>query len=246
MCLDSTRWTVLSTWHYSELVTWDARFLPPCAWRLTMTSVVGSSKTVKPPHSKFPGSYTQWNVFFRVRTCWKHCLWKYLTHYATGTKEGRKGGRPQLHLSLHQTCFAPVNNMDVYRTKQNASSVFLISDHAETSLWLVFNFGCIIEKHSCWRHQHQSLRIFPYLLPPSSDTTRRYPKVSGLSSWSERMVQLSATRCSCIAILWVSLVSFGAITLCVASQRVFIAVSVYFVKDSVRKLLDTPSYRVIV
>jgi hypothetical protein len=43
------------------------------------------------------------------------------------------------------------------------------------------------------------------------------------------MVQLSATRCSCIAILWASLVSFSAITLCVASQRVFIVVSVYFV-----------------
>jgi hypothetical protein len=37
-------------------------------------------------------------------------------------------------------------------------------------------------------------------------------------------------------------VSFAAITLCVASQRVFIFVSVYFVIDSVRKLLDTPSY----
>jgi hypothetical protein len=36
------------------------------------------------------------------------------------------------------------------------------------------------------------------------------------------MVQLSATRCSCIAILSVSLVSFAAITLCVASHRVFI------------------------
>jgi hypothetical protein len=56
------------------------------------------------------------------------------------------------------------------------------------------------------------------------------------------MVQLSPTRCSCIAILWVSLVSFVAITLCVASQRVFNVVSVYFVIDSVRKLLDTPSY----
>jgi hypothetical protein len=40
------------------------------------------------------------------------------------------------------------------------------------------------------------------------------------------MVQLSATRCSCIAILWVSLVSFAAITICVASQRVFIVVRV--------------------
>jgi hypothetical protein len=36
-------------------------------------------------------------------------------------------------------------------------------------------------------------------------------------------------------------VSFAAITLCVASQRVFFVV-VYFVIDSVRKLLDAPSY----
>jgi hypothetical protein len=36
-------------------------------------------------------------------------------------------------------------------------------------------------------------------------------------------------------------VSFAAITLCVDSQRVFIVVAVYFVIDSVRKLLDTPS-----
>jgi hypothetical protein len=43
-------------------------------------------------------------------------------------------------------------------------------------------------------------------------------------------------------------VSFAAITLCVASQRVFIVVVVvvvYFVIDSVRKLLDTPSYIVL-
>jgi uncharacterized protein HemY len=59
------------------------------------------------------------------------------------------------------------------------------------------------------------------------------------------MVQLSATRCSCISILLVSLMSSAAITLCVASQRVFtvvVVVVVYFVIDSVRKLLDTPSY----
>jgi hypothetical protein len=56
------------------------------------------------------------------------------------------------------------------------------------------------------------------------------------------MVQLSATRCSYIAILWVNLVSCAAITFCVASQRMFIVVSVYFVIKSVQKLLDTPSY----
>jgi hypothetical protein len=36
-------------------------------------------------------------------------------------------------------------------------------------------------------------------------------------------------------------VSFPSITICIASQRVFIVV-VYFVINSVRKLLDTPSY----
>jgi len=41
-----------------------------------------------------------------------------------------------------------------------------------------------------------------------------------------QVVQLSATGCS-IGILCVSLVSFAAITLCVASQQVFIVV--YFV-----------------
>jgi hypothetical protein len=46
-----------------------------------------------------------------------------------------------------------------------------------------------------------------------------------------QMVQLSATMYSYIAILWVSLVSFAAITLCIASQRVFfiIIIIVYFV-----------------
>jgi hypothetical protein len=57
-----------------------------------------------------------------------------------------------------------------------------------------------------------------------------------------QMVQLSATRCSYIAILRVSLLNFSAIILCVASsQRLFIVV-VYFVIDLVRKLLDTHSY----
>jgi small-conductance mechanosensitive channel len=53
------------------------------------------------------------------------------------------------------------------------------------------------------------------------------------------MVLLSATKCSCIAILCVSLVSYSAITLCVASQRVFtvvvvVVVVVYFVIESVQ------------
>jgi hypothetical protein len=43
-----------------------------------------------------------------------------------------------------------------------------------------------------------------------------------------QMVQLFATKCSCIAVLRVSVASFAAITLCVASQRVFV-VDVNFV-----------------
>jgi hypothetical protein len=39
-------------------------------------------------------------------------------------------------------------------------------------------------------------------------------------------------------------VSFAAVTLCIASQRMFIVVD--FFTDSVRKLLVTPSYRLII
>jgi len=45
-----------------------------------------------------------------------------------------------------------------------------------------------------------------------------------------QMVQLSATRCRCIGILWGSLVSSAVLILCIASQRMFIA-AVYFVID---------------
>jgi hypothetical protein len=43
-----------------------------------------------------------------------------------------------------------------------------------------------------------------------------------------QMIKLSATRCSCIAILWISLVSFAAINLCVASERVIPEVRVIY------------------
>jgi hypothetical protein len=55
-----------------------------------------------------------------------------------------------------------------------------------------------------------------------------------------RMVQLSATTRSCIAIMWVSLISFAAIILYVAYQRVITKVSLNFVIDSVRKIVIHP------
>jgi hypothetical protein len=60
-----------------------------------------------------------------------------------------------------------------------------------------------------------------------------------------QMVQFYDTRCSYSASLWVSLVSFAAVTLYVASQRATSKMSVYFVIDWVQKLLDTQSYNLI-
>jgi hypothetical protein len=54
-----------------------------------------------------------------------------------------------------------------------------------------------------------------------------------------QMVQLSATERSCITVLWVSLVSFAAIILCVASQGVFIDV-VYLVMTQSRNFWIHP------
>jgi hypothetical protein len=66
------------------------------------------------------------------------------------------------------------------------------------------------------------------LTSPLASKTSSYAGVSksfrtGLLEERElQMVQPSAARCGCIAILWVSLMSFAAITLCVASQWVCI------------------------
>jgi hypothetical protein len=64
------------------------------------------------------------------------------------------------------------------------------------------------------------LRLKKYLLERSA--THNNKENQKYTSARTKMVQLSATRCSCIAILWVSVVSFATITLCVASQRVFL------------------------
>jgi hypothetical protein len=92
-------------------------------------------------------------------------------------------------------------------------------------------------KNSC---SQQHVLICPGISCIYEDLSKSF--WTGLLERELQTVQLSATRCSCIAILWVSLVSFAAITLCLVSQRVFIGISVYFVIDSARKLLDTPSY----
>jgi hypothetical protein len=71
-----------------------------------------------------------------------------------------------------------------------------------------------------------------------------YPKVSGLAAWSENCKWYSCLPLGAVLSLFCeSLVSFATITVCVASQRVFVAAVVNFVIDSVQKLLDTRTYR---
>jgi hypothetical protein len=86
------------------------------------------------------------------------------------------------------------------------------------------------------RNRHSSMHINVFGIDVT-DLSRRHKSNATRVSKSFRtgrlerelqMIQLSATKCIYIAILWVSLVSFANMTLCVASQRVFIFVSVYF------------------
>jgi hypothetical protein len=86
-----------------------------------------------------------------------------------------------------------------------------------------------------WQQRLRRCKIVYLNIKSVMHRTRVYPKVSGPAAWSKN------SKCSCIAILWVSLVSFAATTLCVASQWVFVVIA-YFVIDSVRKRLDTSSY----
>jgi hypothetical protein len=66
--------------------------------------------------------------------------------------------------------------------------------------------------------------------PPDVEGSCEYEGVSKSSRTGRlarelQMVQLYATKRSCIAIFWVSLVSFATMILCIASQWVFIVVS---------------------
>jgi hypothetical protein len=84
-----------------------------------------------------------------------------------------------------------------------------------------------------WRHCCQVYRCIR-LMQKGTQNGNMYEGVTksfrtGRLEQELQMVQLSATRCSYIAFLWVSLVNFVAITIFVASQRVFIVVRIYFV-----------------
>jgi len=60
-----------------------------------------------------------------------------------------------------------------------------------------------------------------------------------------QMIQLSANKCSFIAILWDSLVSFAAIILFVASQRVFTFIVYFLPTQSWNVLIHPPIWSII-
>jgi hypothetical protein len=108
-----------------------------------------------------------------------------------------------------------------FQTKMNSLQGYPEIWNSLLVAWWVISKGCVEMPHDACGLRGSLFKSF----------------LTGRLERELQMVQLSATRCSCITILWVSLVSFVTITLCVASQRMFIVV-IYFVIDSVRKLLD--------
>jgi hypothetical protein len=90
------------------------------------------------------------------------------------------------------------------------------------------------------RFIHNETVILFRILVTRHTHMRVYPKVSGLATWSGKCKWYSSLPLD--ANLWVSLVSSAVITLCVDPQQLIPKVSVYFFIDSVRKVLDTPSY----
>jgi hypothetical protein len=105
--------------------------------------------------------------------------------------------------------------------------------HCGSSLWR--GRVCLVIGHSpclC-----QGIYTF-YLVHTDETVSKRFR--TGRLERELQMAELSATRCSCIAVLWVSIMSFAATALNVASQWVFVVIC--FVTDSIQKLLDTPPY----
>jgi hypothetical protein len=142
---------------------------------------------------------------------------------------------------IFHTCFIFCNSsyLSVYETRHDTSS---------KHIWTLQILG-VSRKQGDFKFFTSYLYLFMIILYFNISFTISYTefktKYEGVykSYRTDRLelelVQLSATRCSCIAILWVSVVGLAAITLCVASQRVFV---VCFVIESVWKLLDTSSY----
>jgi hypothetical protein len=131
----------------------------------------------------------------------------------------------------HSTYFMQITTINSISITLHAMRTEEHSDRQSHPLFMYFKVMIILLISTAANHIYVPLLALYVSLSKSFRTGRLEPEL--------QTIQLSATRRSCIAILWVCLVSFAVITLFVASQRVFVVV--YFVIDSIRKLLDTPS-----
>jgi hypothetical protein len=87
-----------------------------------------------------------------------------------------------------------------------------------------------------------SWRIYRCMVDLSAYRIYRYEGVSksfrtGRLDRELQMIELSATRCSCIAILWVSLVSYAAITFCIAfNERLLLLLLLFDLHNKFRNI----------
>jgi hypothetical protein len=98
--------------------------------------------------------------------------------------------------------------------------------------------------NTTWRHNPEGVDLIPLfrcenLKSRNTRYTRVYPNVSILAAKSKNCKWYSSLPLDAVVSLFCEFCRHNP--LCCFS-RVFIVVSVYFVIDSVRKLLDTPSY----
>jgi hypothetical protein len=110
---------------------------------------------------------------------------------------------------LHHECPA-VGTVPLF--KGNLMRHFPESVYTPWEIFLLFAARNLGHRHFVFNH----VRIV--------HNTKACPKVSGLTAWSENCKWHSSLPQGAV-----SQVSFAAITLCVASQRVFIVVRAYFV-----------------
>jgi hypothetical protein len=104
----------------------------------------------------------------------------------------------------------------------------MLHDNAKCTCLLLLDEHTLII--TCqWKSVKECMICFPYFALANMNIYEGLSKSFwyGCLEWELQMVQLSATRCSCINILWVSLMSFAAITFCVASQWVFVVICLF-------------------
>jgi hypothetical protein len=135
---------------------------------------------------------------------------------------GGGGGGCSSSSSLLGRTYYSSRSTDFVYVKIVRHNLKVLHHHHVYDCWLINNIYCrYVYGLPAYQISQAQLQWFiSYVHQTYEDVSESFR--TGRLERELQVVQLSATRCSCIAILWVSLVSFVSITLCAASQRVFI------------------------